>query len=95
MERTRMIARLRPGTNRCQCGACGETFGSVGTFDRHRAGQHGVERRCLTSFEMRRRGLRQIPGGWWVRGRMPSDYWQGMRGRGDRHWTQGAVGGAT
>ena len=32
--------------NRCQCTACGEYFGSVRGFDRHRTGDYGKDRRC-------------------------------------------------
>lgn len=38
--------------NRCQCSACGEYFTSVRSFDRHRVGRLGVDRRCLTQAEM-------------------------------------------
>ncbi len=53
-----------------QCGACGEDFGSVNLFDRHRVGKHaylyseGLKmdppledgRRCLSVKEMLQRG---------------------------------------
>lgn len=39
--------------SRCQCTACGEHFGSVRGFDRHRIGTVGEpDRRCLTLAEM-------------------------------------------
>jgi hypothetical protein len=37
---------------RCQCLTCGDYFGNVRGFDRHRVGEHGVDRRCLTEAEM-------------------------------------------
>lgn len=39
--------------NRCQCPTCGQYFGSVRGFDRHRIGQVGTPaRRCLAEVEM-------------------------------------------
>ena len=40
-----MDPRLRPGTNHCKCGVCGEYFTSDTTFRMHRAGV-GVSRYC-------------------------------------------------
>lgn len=54
---------------RCQCGGCGEYFGSTGAFDRHRIGKYAEPgkwkgtRRCLTLAEMERRGWRRNPQG--------------------------------
>lgn len=42
---------------RCQCTACGEYFTSDRTFDKHRVGQFGSDRRCLAVAEM-------VAGGW-------------------------------
>lgn len=43
--------------NRCQCPTCGECFGSVRGFDRHRVGEYVPgERRCLSLSEMRSMG---------------------------------------
>lgn len=42
---------------RCQCPTCSEYFTSERTFDRHRVGQFGSDRRCLTVAEM-------VAGGW-------------------------------
>jgi hypothetical protein len=59
------------------CCACGEDFGSVELFDRHRVGRHaysfaegleqGVEdgRRCLGTDEMNERGWRRNGRGRW------------------------------
>ena len=39
--------------NRCQCPTCGDYFGSVRGFDRHRIGTvGGPDRRCLTEAEL-------------------------------------------
>ena len=43
--------------NRCQCPTCGEYFTSTRAFDRHRIGQFGNDRRCLTATEMDAAGL--------------------------------------
>lgn len=32
---------------RCMCPTCGEFFSSITMFDKHRAGEHGVDRHCL------------------------------------------------
>lgn len=52
--------------NKCQCTACGEFFNRVSTFDRHRVGVIGVDRRCLTSDEMTAKGWRLNGRGFWL-----------------------------
>jgi len=37
---------------RCECTACGRIFSSVSSFDKHRTGKHGKDRRCMTDGEM-------------------------------------------
>jgi hypothetical protein len=54
----------------CQCGVCKEYFNSVYAFDRHRTGEHGKSRRCLTIPEMGRLGMERNTGGWWISQRM-------------------------
>jgi hypothetical protein len=61
-----MIAPKLTGC-RCQCCACGEYFGNVVVFDRHRVGQHGVDRRCLSPTEMSTLGWVQNDRGFWLR----------------------------
>lgn len=51
------------------CRGCGETFSSVGTFDRHRVGKHHIDagpdrRRCMSVDEMSVDGMRNIAGVW-------------------------------
>lgn len=54
-----MIAPKLSGC-RCQCATCGECFGSVRGFDRHRIGTVGEpDRRCLTVPEMIANGWRR------------------------------------
>lgn len=38
--------------NRCQCPACGEYFGNVRGFDRHRTGDYGKVRRCISAADL-------------------------------------------
>lgn len=63
--------------NRCQCSECGEYFGSVNGFDRHRTGKYEMTppnygRRCLTPEEMTAKKMRQNERGFWVSGNMPA-----------------------
>jgi hypothetical protein len=52
--------------NRCQCTACGEYFNRVSTFDRHRVGTFGLDRRCLTLDEMAAKGWHTNAAGFYV-----------------------------
>lgn len=53
------------GTNRCQCGSCGEYFNSTYAFDKHRTGEWGA-RVCLTAEAMREKGMATNSTGWWI-----------------------------
>lgn len=55
---------------RCQCSACGHYFGSVTVFDRHRVGEHGVNRRCLSGDEMSALGWERNERGFWITRRL-------------------------
>jgi len=57
---------MRLSGNRCQCTACGEFFNRVSTFDKHRTGRFGVDRRCLTTEEMQARGWSLNAAGFWI-----------------------------
>lgn len=57
---------------RCQCCACGECFNRDRAFDRHRIGQIGVDRRCLTATEMTARGWHRNAAGFWIMDAMDS-----------------------
>lgn len=53
--------------SRCQCTACGDYFGSVRGFDRHRVGEVGTpSRRCLTSDELAAAGWVRNAQGFWL-----------------------------
>ncbi len=57
---------LRPGSNRCQCCACGRFFGSVSAADRHQRLIDGqVICRDPASLGMVEKH------GWWIRSTMP------------------------
>lgn len=54
----------------CTCRACGDVFGSLGAFERHRVGkltQHGPDygRRCLPEAEMLALGWHRDANGRW------------------------------
>jgi hypothetical protein len=50
--------------SRCQCPTCGDYFGSVRGFDRHRIGAIGSpERRCLSAVELLHAGWRRTARG--------------------------------
>lgn len=61
---------------RCQCRTCGDYFGSVVVFDRHRVGSYAKpgelthNRRCLTPSEMQARGWVRNGRGFWIRDAM-------------------------
>lgn len=52
--------------DRCQCCACHEYFNSTAAFNKHRTGEHGVDRRCRTPDEMQAIGMAVSSRGWWV-----------------------------
>lgn len=53
--------KLPVGSNRCQCGGCALSFGSVAGFDMHR-----VDGRCMSEAEMRGRGMSVNDKGYWI-----------------------------
>ena len=52
--------------DRNQCSGCKEYFNSTGAFEKHRTGQHGVDRRCRTPEEMQAIGMILRPDGFWI-----------------------------
>ena len=52
--------------DRNQCQGCKEYFNSTFAFDKHRTGEHGVSRRCLTPVEMTAKGMAVNAWGFWV-----------------------------
>lgn len=58
---------LKLAGNRCQCTACGDYFNRVSTFDKHRVGTFGVDRRCMSAEEMTAKGWAKNAAGFWIR----------------------------
>jgi hypothetical protein len=65
-NRGRMMNKRKLTGRRCQCGGCGEYFNSLGAFEKHRVGDHGKDRRCRSTDEMKSAGMALNPAGWWV-----------------------------
>ena len=59
--------------DRNQCQGCLEFFNSTRAFDKHREGQHGRDRRCLTPTEMLGKGMAKNAAGFWVGSPMPEE----------------------
>jgi hypothetical protein len=59
--------------DRNQCRGCGEYFNSTFAFDKHRTGEFGKDRRCLTAEEMRAKGMDKNARGFWISSAMPAD----------------------
>lgn len=51
---------------RNECPSCELFFNSNAAFDKHRTGDHGKDRRCMTVDEMLAKGMAQNATGWWV-----------------------------
>jgi hypothetical protein len=58
--------------DRNQCTGCNEYFNSTGSFEGHRTGKHGVDRRCRTVEEMIERGYSKNKLGFWIASKMPT-----------------------
>jgi hypothetical protein len=58
--------------DRNQCRGCGEFFNSTFAFDKHRTGDFGKDRRCLTKQEMEAKGMAVNSAGFWISSAMPS-----------------------
>lgn len=63
--------RKKLSGNRNQCPACGKYFNSNGAFDKHRIGQHGVNRRCMSDAEMLESGMFLGDDEFWRGSKMP------------------------
>jgi hypothetical protein len=57
--------------DRNQCQGCKEYFNSTHAFDKHRDGDHGVNRRCLSADEMTAKGMFIAADGFWRGSAMP------------------------
>lgn len=78
--------RLKPRVagDRCRCPACGEYFNSTRSFDAHRVGRHGPERRCLTAAEMQAKSMLMNTAGFWITGQRPVDSLPPAKCRGEQ-----------
>ena len=52
--------------DRNECPSCDELFNSTFAFDKHRTGEFGLNRRCLTAEEMLAKGMAKNCAGFWV-----------------------------
>lgn len=52
--------------DRNQCPSCGEYFNSTKAFEKHRTGDFGIDRRCMTREEMLAKGMAISGSGYWV-----------------------------
>lgn len=52
--------------HRCQCAACEKVFSRTSVFDKHRTGEYGKDRRCMTTEEMQAKGFTLTSAGVWV-----------------------------
>ena len=60
--------------DRNQCQGCNLFFNSTFAFDKHRTGEHGIDRRCMTVDEMEGRGMGKNTSGFWISSVMPADF---------------------
>ena len=68
------------GGERNQCPSCQLYFRSNTAFDKHRTGQHGVDRRCRTTEEMTEVGMHLNKEGWWAGSAMPDERKESFKG---------------
>jgi hypothetical protein len=57
--------------DRNQCQGYLEYFNSSHAFDKHRTGEHGVDRRCMNHDEMKAKGMFLGDDGFWRGSAMP------------------------
>ena len=74
--------KLRGDRNQCQ--GCKVYFNSTTAFDKHRVGEFGGGRRCLSEDEMLAKGMVLGASGFWVGSRMPIAGSLYMQNSGDR-----------
>lgn len=59
--------------DRNQCAGCGELFNSTHAFDKHRRGEFGSGRRCLSAEQMSAAGMVLSADGFWRGSAMPAE----------------------
>ncbi|KAI3593899.1 hypothetical protein D9X30_1074 [Cupriavidus sp. U2] len=65
MNQQRATRRALTG-DRNQCPTCGEYFNSMSAFDKHRIGEFGTDRRCMTETEMNSAGMVKNAEDFWL-----------------------------
>lgn len=63
--------QLRGDRNQCQ--GCKSYFNSTTAFEKHRVGEFGVDRRCLSADEMQAKGMKVNADGFWISKPMGTD----------------------
>lgn len=63
---------------RNQCPTCSEYFNSNAAFSKHRHGDFGIDRRCMTVEEMQAKGMAVNRAGFWVTALMPESVLSGV-----------------
>jgi hypothetical protein len=71
MKAIQMGVVLRGDRN--QCTGCDELFNSTHAFEKHRVGEHGISRRCLTIEEMKEKKMFCGQDGFWRGSAMPTN----------------------
>jgi hypothetical protein len=70
MKANQLGVTLRGDRN--QCSGCSKLFNSTHAFEKHRTGEHGIYRRCMTTDEMQARKMVLGADGFWRGSAMPS-----------------------
>lgn len=66
--------------DRNQCPGCSRLFNSSHAFDKHRTGEHGKDRRCMSVDEMTARGMVLGADGFWRGSAMPAGVLESIEG---------------
>lgn len=69
------MSELSVSNSRCQCAGCEQFFNSLASFDKHRIGSFGQDRRCRTENEMLEAGMDKNTAGYWVTSRREGGFW--------------------
>jgi hypothetical protein len=60
------FAKPHVSGDRNQCAGCGALFNSSAAFDKHRTGDFGKDRRCMSATEMLAKKMATNAAGYWV-----------------------------
>ena len=74
MKAAKLGVALRGDRN--QCPGCSEFFNSTNAFEKHRAGDHGIDRHCLSVAAMEIKGMHKGADGFWRGSVMPSKLYE-------------------